>query len=140
MRDMGIRGRFAYGPAQGMPDDQVMDHTGLARIKREWMPKLAAEGVLCLPPAPNRLRLVLHADIDDDQAERAIPVRAGNRVPATVTGIAARAPARAAETASPAPAGTAVVRLRTARAVAGPQAADRGSRSITRCRAASGPA
>ena len=38
MRDAGIRGRFAYGPAQGMPDDQVMDHTGLARVKRDWMP------------------------------------------------------------------------------------------------------
>src|SRR6266545_1130140 len=28
MRDTGIRGRFAYGPAQGMPDDQPMDHAG----------------------------------------------------------------------------------------------------------------
>src|SRR3954452_4922958 len=45
MRDMGIRGRFAYGPAQGMPDDQVMDHAGLARIKREWMPN---DGMLTL--------------------------------------------------------------------------------------------
>lgn len=38
MRDAGIRGRFAYGPAQGMPDDQTMDFDGMARVKRDWMP------------------------------------------------------------------------------------------------------
>jgi cytosine/adenosine deaminase-related metal-dependent hydrolase len=38
MRDAGIRGRFAYGPAQGMPDDQPMDFEGMARVKRDWMP------------------------------------------------------------------------------------------------------
>jgi len=38
MRDAGIRGRFAYGPAQGMPDDQPMDIAGVARVKRDWMP------------------------------------------------------------------------------------------------------
>ncbi|MBM4438434.1 MAG: amidohydrolase family protein, partial [Actinobacteria bacterium] len=32
MRDAGIRGRFAYGPAQGMPDDQMMDFAGMARV------------------------------------------------------------------------------------------------------------
>ena len=45
MRDTGIRGRFAYGPAQGMPDDQLMDHAGLARVKRDWMPN---DGMLTL--------------------------------------------------------------------------------------------
>src|SRR5262245_5073586 len=45
MRDAGIRGRFAYGPAQGMPDDQPMDLAGLARVKRDWMP---GDGVLTL--------------------------------------------------------------------------------------------
>lgn len=45
MRDMGMRGRFSYGPAQGMPDDQPMDLDGLARIKREWMPN---DGTLTL--------------------------------------------------------------------------------------------
>jgi 5-methylthioadenosine/S-adenosylhomocysteine deaminase len=38
MRDTGIRGRFAYGPAQGMPDDQPVDMEGVARVKRDWMP------------------------------------------------------------------------------------------------------
>lgn len=38
MRDMGIRGRFSYGPAQGMPNDKPMDLDGLAKTKREWMP------------------------------------------------------------------------------------------------------
>jgi 5-methylthioadenosine/S-adenosylhomocysteine deaminase len=45
MRDAGIRGRFAYGPAQGMADDQPMDHAGLARVKRDWMP---GDGMLTL--------------------------------------------------------------------------------------------
>jgi imidazolonepropionase-like amidohydrolase len=38
MRDTGIRGRFAYGPAQGMPDEQPMDMAGIARVKKDWMP------------------------------------------------------------------------------------------------------
>jgi 5-methylthioadenosine/S-adenosylhomocysteine deaminase len=45
MRDMGVRGRFAYGPAQGMPNDEPMDLAGLAKIQREWMPN---DGVLTL--------------------------------------------------------------------------------------------
>jgi cytosine/adenosine deaminase-related metal-dependent hydrolase len=45
MRDAGIRGRFAYGSAQGMPDDQPMDMAGLARVKRDWMP---GDGLLTL--------------------------------------------------------------------------------------------
>jgi 5-methylthioadenosine/S-adenosylhomocysteine deaminase len=45
MRDAGIRGRFAYGPAQGMPDDQPMDYAGLARVKRDWM---LGDGLLTL--------------------------------------------------------------------------------------------
>jgi cytosine/adenosine deaminase-related metal-dependent hydrolase len=45
MRDTGIRGRFAYGPAQGMPDDQPMDMAGVARAKRDWMP---GDGLLTL--------------------------------------------------------------------------------------------
>ena len=45
MRDSGIRGRFAYGPAQGMPDDQPMDMAGVARVKRDWMP---GDGMLTL--------------------------------------------------------------------------------------------
>jgi 5-methylthioadenosine/S-adenosylhomocysteine deaminase len=38
MRDMGIRGRFAYGTPVGMADDVPMDIAGLARVKKEWMP------------------------------------------------------------------------------------------------------
>ncbi len=38
MRDMGIRGRFAYGTPVGMPDDSPMDFAGLARVKKDWMP------------------------------------------------------------------------------------------------------
>jgi 5-methylthioadenosine/S-adenosylhomocysteine deaminase len=45
MRDAGIRGRFSYGPSQGMPDDQPMDLADLARVKRDWMPN---DGLLTL--------------------------------------------------------------------------------------------
>ncbi len=45
MRDSGIRGRFAYGSPQGMPNDEPMDLADLARVKREWMPN---DGLLTL--------------------------------------------------------------------------------------------
>src|SRR5689334_17714373 len=38
MRDMGLRGRFAYGTPVGLADDAPMDFAGLARINKEWMP------------------------------------------------------------------------------------------------------
>ncbi len=46
MREMGIRGRFAYGTPVGLPDDSPMDLAGLARINNEWMPD--KEGLLTL--------------------------------------------------------------------------------------------
>ena len=45
MRDTGLRGRFSYGPAQGLPNDRPMDLAGLARIRRDWMPN---DGTLTL--------------------------------------------------------------------------------------------
>jgi len=38
MRDLGVRGRFAYGTPVGLADDAPMDLAGAARVKREWMP------------------------------------------------------------------------------------------------------
>lgn len=38
MRDMGVRGRFAYGTPVGLSDDAPMDFVGLARVKNDWMP------------------------------------------------------------------------------------------------------
>jgi len=38
MRDVGVRGRLAYGTPQGYPDERPMDLEGLSRIKRDWMP------------------------------------------------------------------------------------------------------
>jgi 5-methylthioadenosine/S-adenosylhomocysteine deaminase len=35
MRDAGLRGRFAYGPALRMPNDQPMDLPDIARMKRD---------------------------------------------------------------------------------------------------------
>jgi len=45
MRDSGLRGRFAYGSPQGMPNEQPMDIADLARVKHEWMPN---DGMLTL--------------------------------------------------------------------------------------------
>ena len=38
MRDVGVRGRFAYGTPVGLSDDAPMDFAGLARVKKDWMP------------------------------------------------------------------------------------------------------
>jgi cytosine/adenosine deaminase-related metal-dependent hydrolase len=46
MRDMGLRGRFAYGTPVGLADDAPMDLAGLARVKRDWMPD--RDGLLTL--------------------------------------------------------------------------------------------
>ncbi len=45
MRDVGVRGRLAYGTPQGHPDEKPMDLEGLARIHRQWMPN---DGLLTL--------------------------------------------------------------------------------------------
>jgi cytosine/adenosine deaminase-related metal-dependent hydrolase len=44
MRDSGLRGRFAYGPALGMPDDKPMDLADVARLKRD----MAGDAMLTL--------------------------------------------------------------------------------------------
>ena len=38
MRDMGLRGRFAYGTPVGLADDAPMDFAGLEHIKNDWTP------------------------------------------------------------------------------------------------------
>jgi cytosine/adenosine deaminase-related metal-dependent hydrolase len=45
MRDVGVRGRLAYGTPQGYPNEKPMDLEGLARIQRQWMPN---DGLLTL--------------------------------------------------------------------------------------------
>jgi len=42
------------------------------RPAAEVVADLAKHKVLALPPAPNRIRLVLHADVDDEKADRAV--------------------------------------------------------------------
>src|SRR6185312_9735759 len=44
MRESGLRGRFAYGPALGMPNDKPMDLDDVARMKRD----LAGDPMLTL--------------------------------------------------------------------------------------------
>lgn len=50
MRDTGIRGRFAYGPSQGMPDTEPMDIAAIARTKAKWITsgKTSADGLLSM--------------------------------------------------------------------------------------------
>lgn len=36
MKDMGIRGRYSYGAAQGHPSDKLMDLADLARVQKQW--------------------------------------------------------------------------------------------------------
>jgi 5-methylthioadenosine/S-adenosylhomocysteine deaminase len=45
MGDCGVRGRFSYGQAQGMPDDEPMNYDDIASVQREWMPN---DGMLTL--------------------------------------------------------------------------------------------
>ncbi len=39
MRDLGIRGRFAYGCPLGLSNDKPMDLADLARAKKQWVDK-----------------------------------------------------------------------------------------------------
>ncbi|MBM3342268.1 MAG: amidohydrolase family protein [Betaproteobacteria bacterium] len=49
MRDMGVRGRLAYGTPQGLAGDQPMDLAGLAQTQRQWMRgKYSDDGLLSL--------------------------------------------------------------------------------------------
>ena len=45
MSDIGIRGRYAYGPTQGGPNDQPMDLADLARVKKSGLP---SDGLISL--------------------------------------------------------------------------------------------
>jgi cytosine/adenosine deaminase-related metal-dependent hydrolase len=45
MRDVGVRGRLAYGTPQGYPNEKPMDLEGLGQIQRQWMPN---DGLLTL--------------------------------------------------------------------------------------------
>jgi 5-methylthioadenosine/S-adenosylhomocysteine deaminase len=38
MHDIGIRGRYAYGPIQGGPNDKLMDLADIARVKKSGLP------------------------------------------------------------------------------------------------------
>jgi threonine aldolase len=45
---------------------------GVSGSAAEWADKLHNEGVWCFPVSADRLRLVLHADVDDDDVKRAL--------------------------------------------------------------------
>ncbi len=73
------RARALASGIEGLPGvrvdwDRVQTNMVLAYVDdgKSWADSLREEGVWSLPPAPDRLRLVLHADIDDEKLERAI--------------------------------------------------------------------
>jgi 5-methylthioadenosine/S-adenosylhomocysteine deaminase len=47
LRESGLRGRFSYGAAQGMPNDQGIDLADLKRLHDDWS-KLSPDGLLTL--------------------------------------------------------------------------------------------
>lgn len=47
---------------------------GTDKPAAEWQKKLHENGIWCFPVAPNRLRLVTHADVDKEGVDRAIEV------------------------------------------------------------------
>lgn len=61
--------RFGVDPASVETNMVIVQTDGPAEA---WQAKLAEAGVLCLPVAADRLRLVFHADVDDAQTDRAI--------------------------------------------------------------------
>ena len=67
----------AIGSLKGISVDPATVQTNMVLVNTEssaaeWQTKLGELGVLCFPVASNRLRLVLHADIDESQTDRAI--------------------------------------------------------------------
>lgn len=52
--------------------NMVLVHTKASAA--DWQVRLQDEGLLCFPVAANRLRLVLHADVDDAKVDRALEI------------------------------------------------------------------
>lgn len=73
MRDVGMRGRLAYGTPHGLPGDKPMDLAGLAQIQREWMRgKYSADGMLSLGISSRNIgdsTNVLRGNISTDMAQ-----------------------------------------------------------------------
>jgi cytosine/adenosine deaminase-related metal-dependent hydrolase len=70
MRDTGVRGRFGYGQAQGMPDDEPMNYDDVAKVKKEWLPN---DGMLALGMCSRNFgpsQTVLRGTISLDMARR----------------------------------------------------------------------
>ena len=81
MRDVGVRGRLAYGTPQGYPDEQPMDLEGLARMQREWMPN---DGLLTLGICSRNVgdsTNLLRGNISVETARRRLGRRARARAP-----------------------------------------------------------
>lgn len=82
LKDDHARARRLAGAIAGLPGlsvdlatvetNMVLVHT--ERPAADWLATLADLGLLCLPVAPNRIRLVFHADVSDEKTEKAVSV------------------------------------------------------------------
>lgn len=66
--------RLSGLPGLGVDVDAVQTNMVLVETSEsadDWQARLEEAGVWCFSVAPNRLRLVLHADVDDAMVERA---------------------------------------------------------------------
>lgn len=75
----------------GLSVDHATVQTNMVLIQTDgpsepWLNGLREHGVWALPPAPDRIRLVLHKDIDDDAVQHA--VRAFAAVAEELMGVA----------------------------------------------------
>jgi threonine aldolase len=81
-----VRLADAVATMRGVKVDRKAVQTNMVIIETErpaaeWVASLARENVLCLPPGPNKIRLVFHADVDDVKTDRAIEAMAKAAVP-----------------------------------------------------------
>jgi threonine aldolase len=74
-RARAIASALSDGPGLSVDWDRVQTNMVLVSTDApaaEWVDRLKAKDVWCFPVAPNRLRLVLHADVDDSGIDQAI--------------------------------------------------------------------
>jgi threonine aldolase len=61
----------------GLQTDPATTETNIVLVNtdrpaEQWQADLQAQEIWCFPVAPNRLRLVLHADVTDDHVDQTI--------------------------------------------------------------------
>ena len=89
-REIGLRGRFSYGTAQGQPVDQVTNLDDIARVKRQWFDAGRVRCCTSASPAARRGRRRRACSGRSSRRRR----RSASRSATTPTRPARRAPCR----------------------------------------------